>query len=34
VMRQGRLVECDRPRLLMERESVFREMHRAHHERR
>ncbi|KAK4452861.1 P-loop containing nucleoside triphosphate hydrolase protein [Podospora aff. communis PSN243] len=34
VMRQGKLVECDSPRVLMESESVFRGMYRAHHERR
>jgi len=33
VLRQGKLVECDAPRELLARESVFAELYRAHHQR-
>lgn len=33
VLRQGNIVECDKPQMLLGRESTFRALYRAHHER-
>lgn len=32
VLRQGVLVECDKPQVLLGKESIFRELYRAHHD--